>query len=150
MQVVSIRYNTDHKSPHLRIYLNNNILTDLVDKWFGEQDILSMKVRSKAWNKVKRTAFRRIEKQIATYFHIPEKAVRWSQKCGCRCGCSPGYLVKVQDPMDWNLCRRTMHAEILPSAEDIHLVKACIHSEKVKKLLTLDWEEHNNSITGGR
>jgi hypothetical protein len=84
-----------HLNGCMKLYVDNNTLTERIDQWFGENNIGDMQVKSSAWALVSGTALGLIEQKIAKHFGIDPKFVKYSRKCGCRCGCSPGYNVRL-------------------------------------------------------
>jgi hypothetical protein len=79
----------------MKLFVNNNVLTERADQYFNENNIRDLEVKSSAWTLVTKTMFGLIEQKIAKHFGIDPKMVKFSRKCGCRCGCSPGYNVRL-------------------------------------------------------
>jgi len=78
------------KSSKGRLYVDSNAL-DLVIDWYSNNEIWKLNQKSKAWGKVKRAATSLVCGQLKTIKGV-ESAV-FSNRAGCACGCSPGYIV---------------------------------------------------------
>jgi len=69
----------------------------MIDKWYNENEIHKLPIKSTAWHKVQRTVTNMIADAIGTYLYISPWDVKYSSTCGCACGCSPGFKVKLLD-----------------------------------------------------
>jgi hypothetical protein len=118
-----------------KLFMKNNSITELIDKWFHDNDLSSMKVKSKAWQRLSGKATKIIEAKIATHFNIPPANVKYSRKCGCKCGCSPGYNVKLPDGHE--LARHNGWGEVDTSEDDLAILKKLINT-KIPKLFAED------------
>jgi len=79
---------------HARVYLNYGEVHEMLDEWFYDNNIAALAVKSKAWNKIKRAINKLATSRISSTLNVNCSDIRFSQKCGCSCGCSPGYIVK--------------------------------------------------------
>jgi hypothetical protein len=101
----------------LKISVENNALSDLADKWFMENAIFSFNIKSSAWNKICKTIDMIIGKDIASFFEINPDLVKYSKKCLCSCGCSPGFNVKL--PLGHKYCSYNLWIVPTITPEDI-------------------------------
>lgn len=82
-----------------RVYVSSEI-TDVVDNFFFENEICSLKFKCRTWNALKKKATGMNIEALKTIFG--EKAsIKYSSKAGCSCGCSPGYVVKGDIPRQY-------------------------------------------------
>lgn len=67
----------------------------------GNDDILDDLFSGRRHNRPEAALAPVIRGLVQTY--LPEATVRWSQKAGCSCGCSPAFIVSVPDtrPASW-------------------------------------------------
>lgn len=70
-------------------------LDDIADEWAGKHGVWNLPFKSKTWSKICREA---TKLNIAAFKHLFPDAVsiKFSIKAGCKCGCSPGYIVKTE------------------------------------------------------
>lgn len=97
MNITESHYDTEKYHPNgcMKLFVDNNAISKICDDWFEANNIRDMQVKSSAWDFICKTAFGMIEQKIAKHFSIDPKFVRYSRKCGCSCGCSPGYNVRL-------------------------------------------------------
>lgn len=97
MNITQTQYDIERRHPHgcLKLFVHNNVLTDIADKWFNDNEIYKMQIKSSAWAVILKNLLGTIEQKIAKHFGIDPKFVKYSRKCGCSCGCSPGYNVRL-------------------------------------------------------
>lgn len=75
------------------VYVNSPF-DDIVDEFGSRNKIWNLDFKSKTWSAVCREATKYNIKALKTIF--PEAvSIKFSQKAGCSCGCSPGYIVKT-------------------------------------------------------
>ena len=91
---IEVRDSNDYKGRRKdgRFYVESN-LGDLPDAWFARHDLWSVKFPSKTWKRILRRVNRTINRTILDNEPTVTKC-SYSRKAGCRCGCSPGYIVK--------------------------------------------------------
>ena len=63
----------------------------IVDRWFRDNKIGELELKSKAWSRAKRLANKYIYKAIKEL--VPCKSILYSRTAGCGCGCSPAFIV---------------------------------------------------------
>jgi hypothetical protein len=81
---------------HSIIYLNSP-LNEAADEFATDQGIYEAPFKSKTWSKVSRLANKHHIAALRKLF--PESTgIRFSAKAGCRCGCSPGFVMKHEHP----------------------------------------------------
>lgn len=80
----------------LFISSDENCPDSVIDKWFSDNEIYLLNFKCKTWSKVKGLSTRKMKgplKELVKCFKM-----NYSHKCGCSCGCSPGY--NVTDPLN--------------------------------------------------
>lgn len=83
---------TRHTGNKAIVYVDSNLLDKLdVDLYYPY--VLDLKVQSSAWNTVKNKATKLIGNEISKFLDEKYK-VRYSKSAGCKCGCSPGYIIE--------------------------------------------------------
>ena len=133
-----------HKT--LKVHIENNDLTELLDKWFADNNIGDLKVRSKAWNKICGAYQRLVGQKICQHLVLPPKMAKWSRKCGCSCNCSPGWNVKLPEGHEYRNHTTWATIEVLP--EDVTYIRQVIN--KAEPLLQRDREAHAAKLTGSK
>jgi hypothetical protein len=125
----------------LKVYVSNTALHKLADRWLTENNILDMAVPSKAWSMIVRHLNKVIEKKLADYFEVPASDCKWSRKCGCSCGCSPGFNIK---DTPYSYC--SVRAKVGITSDEIAEFQKLIVSSKLKRKLDEDWVKHEIKI----
>jgi hypothetical protein len=74
------------------VYINSNLLSVLDNELFFPY-VIDLKVKSKAWKSIKNKALGMIGNAIKNQMH-ESYTVKYNEKAGCNCGCSPGFVVK--------------------------------------------------------
>ena len=72
----------------------------LADEWFHRNQIYSLDFKCKAWGLITRAANKLDGAAISSAFKQPVETTRFDHKCGCSCGCSPGFRVNFEQPID--------------------------------------------------
>jgi hypothetical protein len=68
-------------------------LDKVADRWFTANEIMCVPFKCKTWKKISRMATKTTLASLKELF--PEALrITFSAKAGCRCGCSPGYIMK--------------------------------------------------------
>lgn len=85
-----------------KCYVNSNGYHVIDSEFADPLGIMQLEYRSNAWLKVKAAVQREVGLVLTNLFieRFPDakiKEFKWSHKCGCRCGCSPGYHVRLLD-----------------------------------------------------
>jgi hypothetical protein len=91
-------------STDAKIYVTSNV-NDLLDAYFDKHGILNFDFKSAVWSKLCRFAQKivadELEKLLLAKFpkdthpDLVIEKIRFSHKCGCSCGCSPGYHIEL-------------------------------------------------------
>ena len=142
VKVNSTHHDMERRSSHLIVYLEDNSLTKLADKWFTENNIVQMKCKSKAWAAIGKL----LHGMISMAIHIKidgGESCTFSHRAGCRCGCSPGYVIK-NPPDTFRFCNSSV--EISETEGEEVLLRNFIKSKKVADLLKRDWERHSVEV----
>jgi hypothetical protein len=70
MQIPS--WDDGRRHPHtLKVHIENNHLTEMLDEWFEANHIRDLQVVSKAWNKLSRWYQRLVASQIERHLELP-------------------------------------------------------------------------------
>ena len=82
---------TPYKHGRSVVYVDCSI-TELVDKeFYTKHKIWDLNFKCKTWSAVKRLASKYATVALQPLF--PNDAIKYSDKAGCSCGCSPGYHI---------------------------------------------------------
>lgn len=76
------------------VYINSSEVDNAIGDFFSEQKIFNLDYKSKVWSDLKREVTTMNREAIAKALGIDLKEIAFSNKAGCSCGCSPGYIVK--------------------------------------------------------
>lgn len=136
MQIPTFDDGRRHRS--LKVHVENNVLTDMLDKWFHDNSIGDLKVRSKAWAKLSGAYQRLVGQKICQHLVLPLKLAKWSRKCGCSCGYSPGWNVRVPPGHQYTNHTTWVTIDVLP--EDMAFLRRII--DRIDPLLQKDREAH--------
>lgn len=95
------------------IYINNSPLNEVADKFATENGIYFARFKSKVWSKIKRmvnTAHTPLIKScipdaLKEKFvdDVGEFTISYSDNAGCSCGCSPGYVLRRNSNVCYNI-----------------------------------------------
>ena len=99
--IINKEETVDHQVKRSRVYVSSNLI-DLVDDWFMNREIYKLKFKSKSWTSVSRKVNRMINKIIVDNIEKVNKST-YSKRCGCQCGCSPGYILDGHTNSTFNL-----------------------------------------------
>jgi hypothetical protein len=126
------------KNKTMHVYVECPGIYPLIDKYFSD-NIMFLKVVSKAWRSVKMTATKIVISKLSEHFGLPARDIKWSNYCGCSCGCSPGYIVKVPegDPKSGH----SLWVKVDVTEAEIASVQKAIEDSKAK--LAMDKEKNN-------
>jgi hypothetical protein len=76
-----------------RVFVESNA-SSIADDWFSENEVYSLRFKSKTWAKMGRLLHKINGKYISELLECNTKDVKYSANCGCSsCPCSPGYNV---------------------------------------------------------
>lgn len=115
-------------------------LDRIVDRWFTSNDIMNLMFKCKTWDKVKRIATKAHISALQELF--PDAtSIRYSRKAGCRCGCSPGYLVKMSGAHYSNGKDHWVDIEATP--DEIAAVERQVNLEKHRRDLMAEMLTQN-------
>lgn len=97
LQITKREPNTNYRQTGARFFLDSNLIA-VIDEWFHDNEIWSLKFKSSTWTKVKNLVARpisaAIEEHLQKETNFSFGKVSYSNKAGCSCGCSPGYVAK--------------------------------------------------------
>jgi len=129
-----------HNQRKTVIYIDNSPLNEVADKFAAENGIYPARFKSKVWSKIKRmvnTAHIPLIKScipdaLKEKFvdNVGEFTISFSDTAGCSCGCSPGYVMRRNSNVCYNIWV-TVEASEKEVSE---------FSQKVNALLP-DWEK---------
>lgn len=86
-------HHSDHRSMGRAIVYVESPLDKIADGWFNTYKIFNLPFKCKTWNKIKNLSYKVHIKALKDLFPEAE-SIKFSSKAGCRCGCSPGYILK--------------------------------------------------------
>lgn len=104
----------------------------VADRWFTANRVMNLSFKCKTWNKISRMATKAALSSLKELFPEALK-ITFSAKAGCRCGCSPGYIMKHQP----NQYGRTFWVDIEASESEIESFAISINCAR----LTHEFEE---------
>lgn len=95
-KITQTRFQQQFHPSTARVFVNVDPLIEKpVDQFFDDNKLSSLPFASKAWSAVKKARNKAVIEQLRTLPEIPTDAkITFSHKCGCSCGCSPGFIVK--------------------------------------------------------
>lgn len=146
MKTSTMKVSQIRKRPYTERFLHNGFnvfldsnATDLIDKFFRENEIFALRFKSKTWSKMCRMAEKlNVNAMREVYGSSPD--IKYSVHTGCSmCPCSPGYRVRKA------FCptlREYANCDIWASMKvDISEIKALL--PKFKKMLDEEIATHN-------
>ena len=119
---------------------DNMDIRSIIDKWFMANEIWELKVKSKAWGALTRFTNKIVYAGLVEHFDVPLKNVWFSQKAGCSCGCSPGFIVRGGKRGTWAFLTLEF------TEEEVAATLVLIKSKKVAKLLAADMAAHKAAV----
>ena len=137
--VSKIKYDHDRSwsNRNLHVYIDDTKLHKIADKWFNDNELYSLQVKSKAWNKIVRYLNSVLEPKIAKHFGVAPAECKYSRKVGCSCGCSPGFRIKNAEHKHQR-CDACIKVNI--SDSEIDGLNQLIESYKFQRLFAKDLE----------
>jgi hypothetical protein len=115
----TISSSKDTPSKRFSIIYIESPLNNVADKFAMEHNIYHAPFKSKTWSKVCQLTSKQHVKALKELF--PESStIRFSAKAGCRCGCSPGYVMKYDHP---NQFGRVFWVDIEPTETEVTELK---------------------------
>ena len=105
-------------------------LDKVVDAWYDKHEIYNLPFKCKTWGKVKTLASKEHTKALKELFPDAH-SIKFSSKAGCRCGCSPGYIVKHEP----NTYGRNFWVDMLVTPEEVTALSEVVNSEKFEATL---------------
>lgn len=86
-------HRSDRRSAGRSIIYVESPLDNVADRWFEGNKIRELSFKCKTWSKVSRMTTKPTAVALKELF--PEAlSITFSSKAGCKCGCSPGYIMK--------------------------------------------------------
>ena len=108
-----------------KVYINTNKVDNLVDDWYQRNELYRATFKSKAWSIITRARNRVIVKAIKEQIPLCDSAnVRFNHKCGCSCGCSPGFDVRDSNLEEEHCNKYWLVPEV--STDDIKVIESAI------------------------
>ena len=101
-------------------------LDRVADRWFNAKRIGNLSFKCKTWSKVSRMATRAALSSLKELFPEALK-LTFSAKAGCRCGCSPGYIMKHPS----NQYGKTFWVDLEASESEIELFATSINCARL-------------------
>lgn len=129
---------------HTTVFIDSSDvqIMNIMQEFYMEHELHSMRVRSKAWNSIVRNGTKIIREKLAQLLEVSPHDIYYSSKAGCSCGCSPGYIVKNTYSMP--IQRQKIWVKISDgiTLQEVEKFKQFINSDKIKKLLENDLKGH--------
>jgi hypothetical protein len=132
---VNNRNYRDRYFSHAKVYVSRKGENgaDLIDEWFNDNTVRELVVKSTAWAFLRRIVNGIESGAIAKALEIPAENVRFSQKAGCSCGCSPGFIAKGS-----KFTSQNVWADIEYSESDLDEIREALNSQKLVKKFEKD------------
>jgi len=139
MKAVITQTNTTKCSDRLQsrsiIYIGKSPLDNVVDKWFTDNEIIDLSFKCKTWSNVARLATKATSPLLKQLF--PEAlSITFSRKAGCKCGCSPGYIMKHEP----NQYGRNFWVDIEGTPEEIEQFSVGVNCARLRHDLSKEIE----------
>ena len=91
-KITSTSYSVDKRKVFVGV--NNTYIDKIINEWY-DNNIYSLKFKCKTWSWLISHRNKVIAAHIHDLLNLDEtKKVKFSYYAGCRCGCSPGFLIK--------------------------------------------------------
>ena len=129
---------------HSVIYLDSP-LNDVADKFATQHGIYEAPFKSKTWSKVSRLANKHHITSLKELFPESDE-IRFSAKAGCRCGCSPGFIMKHKHP---NQFGRVFWVNLEVSEAELTAFKNKFVSLKLAEEFAAESAAHKNKLSHG-
>ena len=96
--MITITNSRSRSYPEKVIQRGSNVYAEsnadkLIDAFFDEHKIWALNFKCKIWSRMKAMATKLNVLELRKVFG-DECEIKWSDKTGCTCGCSPGYRVR--------------------------------------------------------
>jgi hypothetical protein len=132
VKVKQLRLDQDRRYTNrdLVVYIDDTELHKIADAWFNRNNLYQLNVKSKAWNTIIKYLNSVLEPRIAQHFKVPKASCKYKRTAGCRCGCSPGFIVKN---VPYELQRHNAWANVPVAPVEIQGLKVLIQSEKFQR-----------------
>ena len=100
-----------------------------VDKFATENGVWNLDFKSKVWSSVCKQATKTNLKALKELF--PDAtSIKFSRKAGCSCGCSPGYIMRLEP----NVRGRHFWVDVTANSEEVEEFKQIVDNKFVSKL----------------
>lgn len=130
-------------SSHIKVYVSEvapEPINTLVDSFFYEH-IVGLDYKSKVWTRIKRKLNSIINPLLLKEFKGDKST--FSHKCGCACGCSPGFKVTFEER--WNeLLNYSFWVTIEYTPEEVEEMKVFLEKMLVEHLKEKEAREVTN------
>jgi hypothetical protein len=115
-----------------KVFVQSNA-DKLVDTWFSDQKVYALEFKSKTWSKMKALA---AKANVAALRQIFDGKLSYSHKCGCSCGCSPGYnLRNISNDKIADLARKEFWVDVETETDAIEKYIPFAHLELQLEIL---------------
>jgi len=115
-------------------------LNDIADKFASEHGIYHLQFKSKTWTKICREVSKATALTLEKLFPHAE-SIKFSAKAGCKCGCSPGYVVKHNEI-------NTDHwVNITATEDEKETFSQMMNAKRFTSALHQEIEYHNSTTT---
>jgi len=141
--ITTVRFDPKLSFKSAKVYIDgDNAVDKALDKWFDNNEIWKLKYKSKAWTFLTNWRNKIYAWQIRGAMQLSNLAtVNFSGKCGCSCGCSPGFNVKDPVNLPEQYRKHNVWAAIDSSVVDEAILKAVI--KMANEILKQELKQHN-------
>ena len=122
------------------VYIESNELYDLQNKWFENNQIFKLKIKSKSLRKISFQVNKIIKRILSNELNIDIKKIIYSDKAGCCCGCSPGFIIK-NPPIKYERLWIIFNINNFITKQDLIYINQLINSKKISKILFEDFKQ---------
>ena len=122
------------------VYIESNQLYDLQNQWFENNQIFKLKIKSKSLRKISFQINKIIKRILSSELNIDIKKIIYSDKAGCVCGCSPGFIIK-NPPIKYERLWIIFNINNFIKNKDLIFINKLINRKKINKILFEDFKQ---------
>lgn len=137
--------NRRYTSQALHVYVDNTRLHKVADDWFDRNNVRAIQVKSKAWASIVRRLNKIVGAELAKHFGVSASDCRWDRRCGCSCGCSPGFRIRNV----YGMLRHNAWAKVTIDDSVVKEFDRYVNGPKIASLLKGDLEAAQRKIFVG-
>ena len=120
------------------VYVNWSALDKVADQWFGDNSIMNLNFKCKTWSQVAGLVTKTTAPLLRDLF--PEAlSIKFSRTAGCRCGCSPGYIMEHE----LNQRGRNFWVDIEVTPEEVEAFTKKVYGSQYRQSLEKEIKDHS-------